>query len=62
MRSPTRAGMRTQFNKAMWDRWLRRLEGPDLTDPQVKHLSAGIQLFRGNLAMKEPTDRGRHKA
>lgn len=59
MRSPTRAGMRTQFTKAMWDRLLRQLEGPDLTDPQVKHLAAGIALFRGNLAVKEPRDRGR---
>ena len=54
MRTKVRACMLSHFSKAMWNRWLAQLNGPDESDPQFRYLSAGINSFRRQLAAKEP--------
>jgi hypothetical protein len=53
MRTPIRASMLSHFSKAMWNRWLKDLNGPDEQDPQYRYLSKGIAAFRRQLAAKE---------
>lgn len=53
MRTPIRASMLSRFSKAMWDRWLVQLNGPDPDDPQAKYLREGIARFRVTLAEQD---------
>jgi hypothetical protein len=53
MRTRIRASMLSHFSKAMWNRWLAQLNGPDDQDPQYRYLSEGIATFRQQLAAKD---------
>lgn len=53
MRSALRAGMRTRFSVALWNKWLARLNGPDPNDPQYLYLKSGIAQFRRMLAKQD---------
>lgn len=53
MRTQIRASMIAHFSKAMWERWLNELNGPDENDPQFIYLRDGIAKFRRALAEAE---------
>jgi hypothetical protein len=57
MRTKIRASMLSHFSKAMWERWLRDLNGPDEADPQFIYLRDGIAQFRRSMAEKEARSR-----